>query len=748
MTQIPYLPVFDVYMAFNPTYSGATLFAAPQQALPASGASNSYWTNVSAYLRDFTTNSGKQHYLDRVEAGTLRATFNGRTGFFFNGAAPSGGVDGNGTGYVIQPRLPIAITATWSSTTYPVFWGVIDNVQEQVTNQVDVDLLVDASDLTKYLSLCYMTRQSFWPTYAQSTSAQAWYRMGTPSLATVTNAVGGGTTVTYTAQNTFTAGQNVTVTGLGTGSGSSLNLNNVVIASASASQFTVTNSTVGQSSGTGTAYRTIITDQMGGTSGNYLGAVSWPTYGAMIYDTNSCVDLTNGSSAATGLARFPAFTSSEGGLDFWVLGQNIAGSIIAQGINTGSNYILLECTSSGLYQISVAGTLYTSSVQINDGYWHHVGIVDNGSGTLQGYVDGAFFSIGSGTHWTAPTNLAIGNTSPLLGGLNAYVDEVVVSNTSSLSTLQNEIKSRYRAGTLLQLGFPVTSATVLSGDRIAEVLLLAGFGSIVNGAIVLPSNFYYINNGSAWVNGTSGNGFVGCEPWYWDSPITESTALDLIGQICDTDIGSFVQSPKGTVNFYNQSFYGTWTWTVSTSSGTWSPNSYSPASDHIWTDDGSGYAYDGPTLQVNRDDADTWTLVKITPQAGVDQIYENSSAEARWGLSTLTKTGTIPTALTYALSAANFLGYLFRSPLPRVSNVELWSETNNGAYNTAIVGAVLGDVVEFKRTSPNASTGGTYPTQMGRIDQNMVIEAKSLEFVADPGTLRASFTLDPYPVRS
>jgi hypothetical protein len=71
--------------------------------------------------------------------------------------------------------------------------------------------------------------------------------------ATVTAATGNGTTVTYTATNSFTVGQTVTITGLGIASGSSLNLTGVTIATRSATQFTVTNSTIGVSSGTGTA---------------------------------------------------------------------------------------------------------------------------------------------------------------------------------------------------------------------------------------------------------------------------------------------------------------------------------------------------------------------------------------------------------------------------------------------------------------------------------------------------------------
>ncbi len=71
--------------------------------------------------------------------------------------------------------------------------------------------------------------------------------------AVVTAAVGDGTTVTYTADNGFVPGQRVSITGLGVASGSSLNLTDATVATATQTEFTVTNSTVGTSSGTGTA---------------------------------------------------------------------------------------------------------------------------------------------------------------------------------------------------------------------------------------------------------------------------------------------------------------------------------------------------------------------------------------------------------------------------------------------------------------------------------------------------------------
>jgi hypothetical protein len=72
-----------------------------------------------------------------------------------------------------------------------------------------------------------------------------------PTLtATITNAVGNATTVTYTAANTFTAGQTVTVTGVDP---VAYNLSSVTIATANATTFTVTNSAVGTYVSGGTA---------------------------------------------------------------------------------------------------------------------------------------------------------------------------------------------------------------------------------------------------------------------------------------------------------------------------------------------------------------------------------------------------------------------------------------------------------------------------------------------------------------
>ena len=800
MAAISFLPVIDVYIAFNPTASGATMNTAYSVALPASGSSNSYWTNVSSYLRDLATHEGRQHFLDRIEAGTFQGTFNGRDGYFWNGTT-------NGTGYTIAPRQPIAMTMTWSGTTYREFFGVIDSAKEKITDQLNSDVIINATDHLKQLSLRTMESPAFWAQFTNSTSVTNYYSATTTAAAVISSAVGNGTTITYQGYNNFTSGQTITIAGLSITTGASLNLTNVVVASATSSQFTVTNVTVGTSNGGGSAYASIMLDLIGGNNALIQGTCSFPSAGAIIYINSGCIDLANGGGTATGYLKMASF-GVFGGFDFWILGQGLAGGDLVDGLEvtiSGTPYtVSMTCNSTGNIQIGTtfSGTVVTGA-KINDGYWHHIGLVEDSSGHVQLYCDGVFTSLSPiGTLGTLQTytNMSLGGpglTAPM------YIDEICISSTAHLSGLQTEVSNRYIAGTLLQLPVKTTSSPVSSGDRIAEILVLAGYGTVSGGAISLDSNLYYINNGSVWSGYSSSNGFVNVQPWYWDAPVFSSTALDLIYQVCETDVGRFYQKGDGTFAFHNQKFFGTWewdtitalsststtltftatntlttgetvavvgcyprayngVWTVATASGSqftvtsnvnpgagvsfgmaggWSPNSYSPTGDHAWSDDAStNYAYEGISLDAPLDEADVWTCVSVTPQAGISQIFENAFAQATYGYNTLTKSGTVHDTLSHALSTACYSGVLFRSPLQRVQSVTILSQTGNGANNGVIVNCLLDQVVSFKRTPPNASGAGS-------ISRNMVIEARDFAYSGDTGLLTATYTLDPYPIR-
>ena len=745
------LPILSVQIAFNPTNI---------QGLP----STQTWTDVTSYVRDFQSKIGRQHYLDRVEAGTISLNVSNRNGFFLNGSV-------NGTGYVLQPRLPIQVTASWNGTTYPIFYGIIDDIEEKITDQLNSDLSIKATDLIKFLSLRYMASTNFWATYANiSGVTQNWFRCTPVKQAVVTGATYNGGYVTFSAINNYAVGDTVAITGLGTSVGTSLNNSGVQIVAATTSSFSVASTgyfggviNPSISSGNGSSYLSSTVDVITGsaTLSGFVGTVAFSTNGAQVYNNDGCIDLSNGASSSSSIFLTPSATgygsATSYGIDFWILGQGLNASTNNYGIasytytNTSgiSTWIHIGADANGNFRYgtrpssgttvtwSAAVTNGSNTFTISDGYWHHVGFFITGS-NLYAYVDGysaLAANVQSGTGFDGFLNI----NGP------AYVDEIIASGSGITTGI---LQNRFKAGILLQQGTPVTATPILSGDRIAEILCIAGFGTISGGAVVLNSNTYFINDSAtAWVNGVSTNGFTSVEPYYWDSPVTGSTALDLILQVCDTDIGSFYQEPNGTFSFYNQNYYGTWSW--SGTSGTWTPSYTTPSGDHVWTDnDTSSYAYYGPSLQITRDDVDTWTTVKVSPQSGTEQVYENYANEPRWGFSTLSKSSTLHTSLNLALSTANFLGYLFSSPLPRVGNVELRSETRNGANMTALINTEFGDVVTFSRTSPNASTSGTYPSQKGSVTTNMVVESIQHDFQADPGYWHTSFILDPYPIRS
>jgi len=789
MTTIASLPVIDVWIGFNPT----NFIASTGQALPASGASNSYWTYVGKYVRDFSTRTGKQHYLDRVEAATLKMTLNNRDGFFNNT-------------HQIAPRMPVAIQATWNGTTYPIYFGIIDTIREKVGDQLNSDLDIEATDLTKYLSLKYLYRPSFWQTYANSAATKNWYRCSNYSSTVVTSAVGSGSTVTYyCTSNAFKVGDNVTVSGLG--GNQALNVSNATVTAISANSFTVSVTAPYTSTGAGVAYNTTVYDlTSSAANGTFVGQVSYPQHGVLIYDTNGCADLSGASNQGAGYIKLPA-QSGIGSLDFWILGQQTNGQAVTQLVSGGSTTVQIRVGTSGQLEawtgVTTLALSVSSGIAVNDGYWHHVGLVVVGTTTYL-YCDGTFTAI---TGLTASSLSTSGNLNIGASGtnvtFNGQVDEIVISNVVSIP--QAQIQQRYTAGTMLQKGYPVTSNKVLSGDRIAEVLVLAGWGTINNDGGLSSTCTLSVSNylvGSAYQTayaytyGSSVNGYASVEPYYWDSPVTGSTALDLIQQATDTDLGSFYQQPDGYFRFDTQNYFGTWNagtatavtaTTLTDSTQSWTTNQWvgvilnsgtssaivtsntattltfsagwtggtpalgyywmwlpsSAASSYTWSDTASGGAlhYDGPSAEVIFDDADTWTTVRITPQSGTDQIYENVTAEARWGFSTLSKSATVSTSLADALSTAYFLGYLYRQPLWRVNNVTLMSETGNGTNLPSMLGAGLGDIISFQRTMPNASGANA-------ISARMVIESITHDFVADPGTWHSSFVLDPYPVHN
>ena len=182
----------------------------------------------------------------------------------------------------------------------------------------------------------------------------------------VTSAVGNGLTVTYTASNSFTAGQIVSVAGMSTTSGSSLNLSSQTIVNASSTQFTIQNNTVGAGTGgTATAYNDISNQYIFAdmtSAGQNGGQILLPM--SPLDGTTVVVEYWNGSSTQTlivGTQVLNGFASGGNSIVLSKVGQYAtfvynSGNALWYTVNTGYNTI---ATSSPL-PTSLGGTGTTS----------------------------------------------------------------------------------------------------------------------------------------------------------------------------------------------------------------------------------------------------------------------------------------------------------------------------------------------------------------------------------------------------
>lgn len=732
-TPIDYLPAITVEVAFAPTDINSL---------------TQTWTDCTQYVRRFTANRGRQHFLDRNEASTFNVLFYNRDGFFTNitkngtykqlrarlpiraNAALTGGLDSvTVVGTVATAHLPYtdlsstqagdtitiqgssndAMNASWvitgvthtsitftvpsgigNSTNglltiyYPVFWGLIDNIQEQATDSLNSDLSVQASDYLKNLSLRYLSAPSLYGSYV----VPATWSAGVPA------SVGAMNYYRFDQQSTY--------------AGSVLDVLPYNASTAPAS----------------------------GVNGSVVGAYAQSQAGVCVYDDRTCLDLTAGTGNPSAYLSLNSYALSVGAsaltLDFWVLGQNLAGAQLTNGL-----YIFGTATPADLFvtsngQIGWEGSSLVCPHQVNDGYWHHVALVSDKAGFIAIGVDGQWVTASLGSGYVVPS---INSTGFYIGANNAgaadfpgYIDHVVLSTCPAGSPssgtycqqLQTQVASRAAIGSLLQ-------RDTTPGDMIAQALIIAGFGSI---ATTGTTAYYSVPRYQVNEVNYSNSDFNVQNPSYgvmhvqgYTSPVNGSTGLDVITTACDTEIGDFFQDNLGIFNFHTRAY-------------PYSP-SRSTALYSFGDQLGSQYWYNSENLKLTWDDADIWTTVKVSVQNGTTQTYENTAAEATQGYSTLSKS-TNATTLDQALSTAQYLGYLYQEGLPRVASMELKARTDGGSQLPAMLAAYLNNRVNFSRTMPNA-----YPSVGG----DMIIEAITDEFDAEAGDWTTTFTLDPYPLR-
>jgi hypothetical protein len=107
------------------------------------------WTDVTPYVREWHVNRGRNHELDRVEAGRARVTFGNRDGRF----------DWNNASGPYYPNVTtgkrLRISATYASVTYYIFDGSIESWPQvwSMGPLGDAEVTIRAIDAFKTLNL-------------------------------------------------------------------------------------------------------------------------------------------------------------------------------------------------------------------------------------------------------------------------------------------------------------------------------------------------------------------------------------------------------------------------------------------------------------------------------------------------------------------------------------------------------------------------------------------------------------------
>lgn len=98
------------------------------------------WTDITQYVKSFSTHIGRQHELGRVEAGTCSIVIDNKDGRFdpTNTASPYWPN--------VIPMRRIRIRASWGATTYPVFCGFVDSWPLQWPSVANAYVHLTASD--------------------------------------------------------------------------------------------------------------------------------------------------------------------------------------------------------------------------------------------------------------------------------------------------------------------------------------------------------------------------------------------------------------------------------------------------------------------------------------------------------------------------------------------------------------------------------------------------------------------------
>ena len=422
----------------------------------------------------------------------------------------------------------------------------------------------------------------------------------------------------------------------------------------------------------------VLNDSSGnGINGAISGSVKFGYLGALLYDTDSALDLTAGGSTAAGSISTPGFTTT--GTTNWTFGVWIrttstsAQSVFewVNGIAAGSMYVIaLTCSggnltlSQGIQGSATPGpsgsTLVTSSKTVSDGNWHYVAVtltnVSASQGTWGLYVDGSLVGSAVGYYWNGgfyigsvyyyDAQQALNNTAAWIG----QMDEMEVYSSILSST---RVQARYTAGTYFR---NVES----SGSRTAAVLTIMG----------IPAAYQNVAVGQSMVQNET-------------STVTNQQALTYLQTIEKVEQGFGYVDESGVYTFRARSY----TWN-GISQGT------------IASDNNSAHMHaESGQIIPEAGSVDLWNTIPVSARAnsalgvtGSTQTAENADSAQWYGKRALTGyTSFLMTSDSAALALSQYLVNRYSTPQARVKTARVDSLVSQGAQFPQMLGRKLLD---------------------------------------------------------
>ena len=345
------------------------------------------WTTLPN-VRSYSETTGRQHELQRFEAGTAQILLDGTDGRYlpWNTSGPYYGSLTIGT--------PVQVSASYQGVTYPVFYGYAQSWTPQWVGTGYSNTMLALYDGLQFLSLYEMANGSLYPNLVKSEGVAAFWRFSdsypaNPPSAYIAELIGNYTAqvmgLTIGSQSFGVAGPIVydPATALSLPSGSSI-------------QFPVAaSSAVGSGAGTIEFWLD-----------NLTGATT--------------VQLSPYSAGAP---------SGETYLDIGIFGTGQNGQV------------------SLLYNLGEVN----SSISVNDGNPHHIVFTWTGwnTGTVSLYVDGVLQGSASSTAYCSPFNVLVGSTQLIF---NVAGNSVTVANMAWYPSALNstQVAANFNTGFLLQ----------------------------------------------------------------------------------------------------------------------------------------------------------------------------------------------------------------------------------------------------------------------------------------------------------